>query len=164
MGLALTKLSRRSVVLVLVLASAPTKASATPCPPTHILSVSPEGTVESAVARGMLEQGAKSEGSVAHVASQGLKPANHLSPELASSLCDDGRAPVREPILALAAAEAVRADIVVTFDDAAAFPRLSKARAWRTPSWNSGYAHPKADRSMRLALVAERRSCKGGCR
>ena len=55
-----------------------------------------------------------------------------------------------EPARTFALADAAWADIVIAFDEAAAAPGLSEARAWRTPSWVTDYDRAKADLDQRL--------------
>ena len=164
MGLARRPFPTRRLI-VLALTTAPTTGFAAPCPATKVLFVCPAGTVKSAIAREMLRSRVQTEGLAVIVASRGLKPEDHVSVALASNLHADGLDPTREPALALAPADVAGADVVVAFDEAAGSPLLSKARAWRTPSWNADYAAAKADLATRLDdLIAELRARKGGCR
>lgn len=148
-------------LVALTLAVAPTGTWAA-CPPPRVLFVCPAGTVKSAIAREVLRSRAQAEGLRVEVASRGLKPENHVSPQLASNLRRDGIDATREPVVTLSAADVRRADVVVAFDEAAAAPLLKGARAWRTPSWNADYAAAKADLTTRMdALMGELRD--GGC-
>lgn len=140
----LTQLSRRFVVLALVLAPSVSRAGAQPCAPPKVLFVCPVGTVKSAIAREELKRRAAARGLVVQVRSRGVHPADHVSPALAARLQADGIDPRAEPLSALAPADVNGADIVVAFDEAAQAPGLEHARVWDVPSWNDRYAEAKA--------------------
>ncbi|ENZ82891.1 MULTISPECIES: low molecular weight phosphatase family protein [Caulobacter] len=127
-------------------------ASANPraCAPYRVLFVCPAGTVKSAIAREVLRRKAPAWQVPIEVRSRGLKIEDHLYPELAERLHADGIEPTSEPARTFALADAAWADIVIAFDEAAAAPGLSEARAWRTPSWVTDYDRAKADLDQRL--------------
>lgn len=152
--------TRRLIALTLTVA--PTAAWAA-CQPKRVLFVCPAGTVKSSIAREVLRGRAQAEGLRVEIASRGLNPEEHVSPQLAANLRRDGIDPAREPTVALSDADVRRADVVVAFDEAAEAPLLKGARAWLTPSWNADYAAAKADLTTRMdALMGELRA--GGCR
>jgi protein-tyrosine-phosphatase len=146
-------LLRRSVVLALT--AAPVTALAAPCPPTRVLFVCPAGTVKSPIAREFLKTKAGSLGLDLDVRSRGVAVEHHVSDALAARLKADHIDPAAQPARALAAMDVEEADIVVAFDAAADDPRLSRARAWRTPSWNDDYDAAKADMLTRIGALTE---------
>lgn len=163
MAPALSLPSRRAIIGALALT--PTIAVAAPCPPTKILFVCPAGTMKSPIARDLLRRRAAAAGLRLDVTARGVAPADHVSPALAANLRADGLEPAPEPVLALSAADVAWADVIVAFDEAAAAPLLSRARSWRTPSWNADYAVAKADLSRRVdALLPELAERARGCR
>jgi protein-tyrosine-phosphatase len=136
--------SRRSVVVGLFLVCGPVRVLAKPCATPKILFVCPAGTVKSAIAREELRRRAKARGISVAVRSRGVHPENHISPALRDNLKADGINVAADPLTGFDPSDAVKADIVVAFDDAAKAPGLSRARAWQVPSWNSQYADAKA--------------------
>lgn len=144
--------SRRAMLLAL--AAAPASALAAPCPPPRVLFVCPAGTVKSPIARNLLRAKARSLGLTLEVRSRGVVVEDHVSEALAGRLRADRIDPASEPAIALAADDVSKADIVIAFDAAADDPRLGRAQAWRTPSWNGDYDAAKADMLSRIDALA----------
>lgn len=147
-------ISRR--ILILGAVAAPTWAPFTvqaACRPTKVLFVCPAGTVKSAIARETLRKAARDTLIQVDVQSRGIAPEDHVSPGLAARLKADGISPASEPALQFEVADALHADIVIAFDEAAAAPGLEHARAWITPSWNGDYDRAKADLKARTDLL-----------
>ena len=152
-------MNRRAMLAGLFAALLPSPGIASPCRPVRVLFVCEAGTVKSAIAREALRKRVALLRLPVLVQSRGLAPENHVTPLLAERLRADGIDTTADPVRALTADDLTHADIVVAFDDASRSPLLSKARAWRTPSWISSYEAARLDLSQRLdALVSELRN------
>lgn len=147
------ELTRRTLVLALV--AAPTSILAAPCPPPRVLFVCPAGTVKSPIARELLRAEAQRRGLAVDVRSRGVAVDDHVSEALRARLRADRVNSEAEPARNFVAADVSNADVVVAFDAAADDPRLTRARAWRTPSWNADYDTAKADMQTRIAALAD---------
>lgn len=148
---------RRFVLLGLATSFIPVPpASAKPCATTRVLFVCQMGTVNSAIAREELRQAVKARGLPVEVQSRGLTPADHVTPEMARRLKQDGINPKADPLRRFSPADAADADITIAFDDAAKAPGLEHARAWHSPSWTDDYDHAKRTMDGHIAgLTAE---------
>lgn len=155
--------SRRLVLLAF--ASVPATGMAAPCPPPRVLFVCPAGTVKSPIARELLAARARDLGLPLNVRSRSVAVEDHVSEALAARLRADRIDTASQPATTLTANDVTQADIVIAFDAAADDPRLMQARAWRTPSWNTGYDAAKADMLTRIdALATELAARAKGCR
>jgi len=149
-------MDRRTMFVGLFAALLAGPGMASPCRPVRVLFVCPVGTVKSAIAREALRKRIARLRLPVVVQSRGLTPENHVTPALAERLRADGIDTTADLLKALTADDVAHADIVIAFDDAALSPLLSKARAWRTPSWISNYDAARLDLSQRLdGLVTE---------
>ena len=98
------------------------------------------------------------------VQSRGVTPEDHISPGLAARLRADGIDPTAEPLRRLEPGDAVHADIVIAFDEAAQAPGLEQARAWDIPSWNSQYDGARAALAPKIEALLDEvavRPCTG---
>ena len=146
-----SRVSRRLILLSGLAVPATLRAEPQSTP--RVLFVCPAGTVKSAIARETLRQRASAAGVPVRVVSRGIRPEDHVSPELAARLKADGINPAAEPVRALTAADVADADIVIAFDEAAQSPLLPSAVSWNVPSWNSDYAGAKAALAAKIALL-----------
>jgi protein-tyrosine-phosphatase len=137
-------------------------AQAKPCAAPRILFVCPAGTVKSAIAREEFKRLARTRGISVHAESRGIHLENHISPQLAERLKQEGIDPLAEPLRTFAPEDADKADIVIAFDEAAKAPGLEKARAWQVASWDSEYDVAKSgtlENSDRLLEEIRQRRC-----
>jgi protein-tyrosine-phosphatase len=152
----MTALDRRTFGLSTLALLAGSAARAAPCAPPKVLFVCPAGTVKSAIAREAMRARAAKAGVAVDVRSRGLKPEDHVTPELAARLKAVGIDPKAEPVRALSPQDVKAADLVIAFDEAGDDPALAGARRWNTPSWLRDFDAAKADLDSRLdGLVAE---------
>jgi protein-tyrosine-phosphatase len=158
-------ISRRLVAFSGVMLPFAARAATKPCAVPRILFVCPAGSVKSAIAREELKRMARARGIPVHVESRGIQPENHISPQLAARLKQEGIDPLAEPLQRFTPEATKKVDIVIAFDEAAKAPGLEQARTWRVASWNEQYDAAKADtleNEIRLLHELSRRPCGMG--
>lgn len=149
------RLDRRELLastLAFALASAAHAQSRTP----RILLVCQFGSVKSATARELLKRAAAQRGVRVSVASRGITPAEHMSPELKQRLAADGIDPAAEPLRQLKPADVAAADMVIAFDTLPASYHPRRFVDWRDlPSMLNDYDHARHVLDARISALLD---------
>ncbi len=145
-------MSRRHAIIGLAtLASACGRKAVDARAGADVLFVCQAGTVKSAIAREHMRRLAKQRGLDLTVASRGISPGDHMTPDLAAALSRDNIDVAREPLRALQESDLSSADIVVVFNALPEQFSNVRVRDWSdVPSMVADYA---AARPMLLARI-----------
>ena len=149
----MSKLDRRTVSAALA-AAAFTSAVAAAKPVSkgpQILFICQFGTVKSAIARELLKRRSSERGLFVNVASRGITPEEHLSPDVEARLSADGIDPRAEPLRKLEQRDLDSADLVILFDRLPEGLRARNVRDWTDlPSMLNRYPEARADLDRRI--------------
>src|SRR5690349_21253745 len=134
-----------------LLALAPTLASAAPASLPRILLICQFGTVKSPIARELLKRRAAERHVPVTVAARGITPQQHITPELSARLVKDGINPAAEPLTKLGRADIAAADLVIAFDKLPAEYHPSRLEDWSDlPSMVDDYDRARAVLDKRI--------------
>lgn len=123
---------------------------------TRVLFICQFGTVKSPIARELTRRRAAERSVRLAVASRGISPEDHVSPELAGVLARDGVDIRREPVRTLIESDLSRADVIVAFDSLPAQFGAFPTRDWTdTPSVIADYAAARATLNARIESLLD---------
>ncbi|MBM3512501.1 MAG: hypothetical protein FJX59_02155 [Alphaproteobacteria bacterium] len=124
--------------------------------PKSILFVCQYGTVRSAIARELLRRRVSERDLPWMVASRGLTPEDHATPDLTRALRADRIETNRDPLIPLDAESLLAADVVVLFNPLPAGLSRPDALDWGdTPSFNADYPAAKAAVEHRIETLID---------